>query len=81
MPNKMSLVSIAPRGSKSDAGYPGFCLSAMLQDVDQVSERIADVEARHPPRLSHRTIFDHEPCRPHPPVNSTRKSKRSPQNR
>jgi hypothetical protein len=32
----------------------------MLQDVDQFSERIADVEPAHPPRLARRAVFDRD---------------------
>src|SRR5262249_59633368 len=45
-----------------------LCSSAVFQDVDQAPERITDVEGSHAPWLSHRTVFDFEPCRLHPPV-------------
>ena len=36
----------------------GACLLLMLEDVDQFSERVADIEPAHSPRLGLRAIFD-----------------------
>jgi hypothetical protein len=41
----------------------------MFQDVDQASERIADIEAPHVPRLGYWAVLDLEPCLLHPAVN------------
>ena len=32
----------------------------MLQDVDERSEGVADIEPAHPPRLGRRTVFDRD---------------------
>src|SRR5215831_415422 len=53
--------------SRNTRGYR-LCSSAVFQNVDQAPERITDVEACHAPWLSHRTVFDFEPCRLHPPL-------------